>query len=133
MAQSRTPLYGVWVDIKRRCFNKSRIDYINYGGRGITLCEKWLTFDGFKKDMGNGYKKGLTLDRVDNNGNYEMNNCRWVSRKVQSNNTRRNRYIEYNGITKTLSEWSEYLGIKRSTLGQRFYVYKWPLNKCFSN
>lgn len=117
--------------MKKRCVNKNCSSYINYGGRGISVCDQWLTFDGFNKDMGNGYKAGLTLDRIDNDGNYEPTNCRWVSRKVQSNNTRRNRYIEYMGTTKTLTEWSEYFGIKLSTVRQRFYAYKWPINKCF--
>lgn len=120
-------------NMHQRCFNKKIPDYCNYGGRGITICCKWMTLEGFIEDMLDSFKEGLTLDRVDVNGNYCKENCRWVTRKVQGNNTRRNRYIEYNGVIKTLSEWGEYLKIKSSTLRQRYYVYKWSLDRCFNN
>lgn len=130
--ESRRPVtYRIWANMKQRCLNKNNADYINYGGRGISICEKWNTFDGFKEDMQQGFKNGLSLDRIDVNGNYCKKNCRWVTRRVQNNNTRRNRLVEYNGQTKTLSEWADTFNIKSSTLRQRFYVYKWSLNNCF--
>ena len=128
----RPPMYRIWANMKQRCLNKNRDDYGNYGGRGILICEKWLVFEGFREDMFEGFENGLSLDRIDVNGNYCKENCRWVTRKVQGNNTRRNRVVEYLGINKTLSEWGEYFNIKSSTLRQRFYVYKWSLDKCFN-
>lgn len=128
----KTPiLYIVWAHMKQRCFDKNTPDYKNYGGRGVSICEKWLTYIGFIEDMLPSYKEGLTLDRIDVNGGYCTENCRWATRKEQNNNTRRNRYIVYNGVTKTLSEWAEFFKIKSSTVRQRFYVYKWSIENCF--
>lgn len=131
---SRPAMYRIWANMKQRCLNANNsIDYDRYGGRGISICDKWLLFDGFKEDMLDGFEKGLTLDRIDVNGNYCKENCRWVTRRVQNNNTRRNNYIEYNGEIKTLSEWGQFFNIKSSTLRQRYYVYKWSLDRCFNN
>lgn len=85
---SRHILYGVWVDMKRRCFNPDRKEYKNYGGRGITVCNEWLNIANFINDMFPSFTKGLTLDRINNNGNYEISNCRWVNRNTQMRNTR---------------------------------------------
>lgn len=130
---NRPTIYRVWARMKQRCLDKNIKDYVNYGGRGILICDKWMSFTGFNEDMLPSYIKGLTLDRIDVNGSYCKENCRWADRKVQGNNTRRNRYVEYNGITKTLSEWGDYFKIKSSTLRQRYYVYKWSLDRCFNN
>jgi hypothetical protein len=81
-------LYDVWYCMKRRCFNKSNHNYKNYGGRGITVCQRWLDFHNFLEDMSAGYSKGLSLDRIDCNGNYEPNNCRWATTEIQSYNKR---------------------------------------------
>ena len=81
------------------------------------------------EDMASSWKQGLTLDRIDNDGNYSKENCRWADRKTQNNNTRRNRYITINGVTKTLSEWCEHSSLKSSTIRQRYYVYKWSIEK----
>ena len=81
----------------RRCFDKSREQYINYGGRGITVCDEWQGTDGFKNfykwSMENGYSDNLTIDRIDNDGNYEPSNCRWVDRKTQARNMRTTKFI----------------------------------------
>jgi hypothetical protein len=113
------PTYNVWVGMKSRCYNKNSLKYPSYGARGIKVCDRWKEFNNFYDDMFIGYKKGLTLDRINNNGNYEIENCRWTIPKVQANNTRRNKYIEHNGIKNTLTEWSKILGVSHSFLQRR--------------
>ena len=125
-----TAFYRAWVNMKTRCTNRKTTDYINYGGRGIIICDEWKNFEGFYKDMYLTYKVGLTLDRVNNNGNYSKENCRWVDRKIQASNRRSNRLLNFNGVEKTLTEWANFLKIKRSTLAQRYYVYNWSIEKC---
>ena len=102
------PLYKRWVDIKKRCFNEKSQAYYNYGGRGIIVCKEWdIDFMSFYKwAISNGWDEKLQIDRIDNNGNYEPSNCRFVSREVNCNNRRVSRFITYNGITKTMSEWA---------------------------
>lgn len=85
----RTKLYGVWLTMRNRCSNKKHTSYCNYGERGISVCEKWSDYILFKKwALDNGYKQGLTIDRINNDGNYEPNNCRWVDMKTQAYNIR---------------------------------------------
>lgn len=123
----KTTFYTAWANMKQRCLNSNNIDFINYGGRGIVFCDEWAKFENFKEDMYDSWQSGLTLDRIDVNGNYCKENCRWVTRKRQNNNTRANRYLTYEGVTRTLSEWASFVGIKRSTLSMRLNVYKWNL------
>lgn len=118
--------------MKTRCYNKNRKDYPNYGGRGIGVTKEWVAFEGFEKDMSPTYKEGLTLDRIDNNKGYTKENCRWVTRTVQNNNRRNNKHLSFNGKNLTMSEWAKELGIKRSTIGQRYYTYNWSVNDCLS-
>lgn len=124
-------LYNTWGSMKKRCTNPNSSDYYRYGLRGIKVCEKWKYFDNFIHDMEGSYKEGLTLDRIDNNGNYCKENCRWSSPIEQSNNTRRNRFVTYLGKTQTLSQWIRDLNLKSSTIRQRYYVYKWPTERLF--
>jgi len=121
-----TGLYGSWYAMKQRCGNPKNKSYKNYGGRGITYDKNWESFDGFKEDMGDSYKKGLTLDRIDNNASYSKENCRWATRKVQANNQRKNILIKYKGKTLTESQWAEELGLKTHTLMFR-RIRGWPL------
>lgn len=114
-------LRSVYRDMKRRCYEKNRPEYSRYGGRGITVCDKWLkSFDLFYSwALRSGYEPGLSIDRIDNNGNYEPDNCRWASRRTQMNNTSKNRNIAINGVTYTLSQWAEKYCIKPHTVARR--------------
>lgn len=119
-----TPTYKSWSEMKYRCGNKKRKDYVD-----ISYCIEWEKFENFLADM-NERPVGKTLDRFpNNNGNYCKENCRWATPKEQANNRSNARLFEYNGKKLTLTDWSKKLGIKRSTLSQRFYCYKWSLKK----
>lgn len=111
----RTRSYGTWGNMMERCFDQRDGKYRDYGARGITVCERWRNFENFYADMGER-PKGLTIERIANDGNYEPGNCRWATPKEQANNTRRNRRISFGGETLTLTEWSQRLGISPSTL-----------------
>ena len=118
--QSHTPLHHVWQCIKDRCLNENYAYRDTYGGRGITICDEWLDFNAFYAwAIANGYKEGLTIDRIDNNGGYEPNNCRWVDMKVQGRNRRNNHLLTFNGETHCVTEWAELMGIKASTICTR--------------
>ncbi len=104
--------------MKSRCGNPKHSGFHRYGGRGIKVCEKWQSFPGFLEDMGER-PKGMVLDRIDNNGNYEPGNCRWISQMENSNNKRDNVFFEFNGKRQTLSQWSRELGLNRRLLGDR--------------
>lgn len=99
--------------MKDRCYNKKCKDYQMWGGRGITICDEWLrdVKSFYDWAMTHGYKDNLTIDRIDNNKGYSPDNCRWVDRKTQARNTRRNRVITINGETKCLVEWCEVFNI----------------------
>jgi len=126
------PMYKSWCHIKQRCGNLNDAAYESYGGRGITYSKDWENFEGFYKDMGSSWELGLSIDRVNNDGDYCKENCRWATRKVQNNNTRRNRYIKVNNICKTLSQWSDYTGLKSSTIRQRIDAYGWSVEKALN-
>ena len=118
----KKPWYNSYRSMLDRCYRKNANNYSDYGGRGIKVCEEWLNIENFEKWVEeSGYKKGLTIDRIDVNGNYEPNNCRWATKKEQDNNRRNTVYIEYNGVFHTISEWAEITGINRSTLNNRYY------------
>jgi len=113
------PLYNTWLGMVQRCTNPESSCYQHYGGRGITVCDRWLnSFDAFSEDMG-PRPKGKSIDRIDNNKGYSPDNCRWATRHEQMNNTRQNVWIEHNGVTMTASQWSRELGINVRTLCDR--------------
>ena len=116
-------LYSIYNNIKNRCYNPKTQYYYRYGGRGIKLFEEWLKdFSKFYKwAVNNGYKENLTIDRINNDGDYCPENCRWVSRKEQANNTSRNHLIEIDHIKYTIKEASEKFNIPYSLLQQRIY------------
>lgn len=119
---SDSPLYVIWFDMKRRCYDEKDPAYKNYGQRGISVCDEWLdSFVCFKEWANdNGYRIRLTLDRIDNNGNYCPENCRWATAKEQSNNRRNNINVTFNGQTKTLKQWSESIGLSYDALWARW-------------
>lgn len=115
---SRTKIYYLWAHMISRCSNPNSDNYHNYGGRGITVCERWKTFENFFVDMGEP-SKGLTLDRIDNEKGYSKDNCRWATQKEQCNNTRRNVFVDYKGETLTIAQLADRFGIKYITLYMR--------------
>lgn len=108
-----TKLFSVYHTMKGRCYNPSDHKYHRYGMRGIKMCDEWLNNPESFYDwaLANGYKEGLSIDRINNDGNYCPENCRWVDAKTQANNKSNNTRYEYNGMIKTISEWADYLGI----------------------
>lgn len=116
-----TRLFSIWSNMKTRCYNSNSLQFKSYGARGIKICTEWL--NDFKKfydwAMSNGYDDNLTLDRIDVNGHYEPSNCRWTTSKVQANNRRTNKLLEYNGEIKTLMEWCEDHEINYKTVRDR--------------
>jgi hypothetical protein len=120
-----SPTYMSWINMKNRCLNKNTERYGRYGGRGIKCCEEWLDFANFIKDMGEK-PIGKTLDRIDNNGNYEPANCRWATSEEQQNNTGSNRFLTLHGETKTVAEWSRHLCLKPYNIHNRLR-YGWTV------
>ena len=125
-------LKTVWLNIKKRCMNPHDKSFADYGGRGIILCNAWHDFDIFLKDMGTSYKKGLQIDRINNNLGYFKSNCQWVTPTEQANNKRNNHLITFRGKTLTLAQWSRKLKIPYSTLICRINKRKWSINKSFT-
>lgn len=117
---TKTRLYKIWAGMHERCNREKHPHFSDYGGRGITICEEWNDFSKFKEWANeNGYSENLTLDRIDNNGNYESSNCRWVTMKEQQNNKRNSHFLEYAGEMHTITEWAEKTGISKTTLRMR--------------
>lgn len=116
-----TRLYNVWKSMRGRCLRKSDKSYKNYGERGIGVCDEWQkSYQSFCNwATANGYKQGLSIDRIDNDGNYEPDNCRWTTAKEQSRNRSTNKFIEINGATKTVTEWCDSAGVPHSTYFER--------------
>jgi hypothetical protein len=129
--KSETREYRIWVNMKARCDNKKDMHYKNYGGRGITYDSKWATFGGFWNDMRDGYISNLTIDRVNNDGNYCKENCKWSTRGEQNTNQRQNVFIKYNNTVDTVTGWARRLGISRATLDYRI-KHGWSIQKSFS-
>lgn len=113
--RKNTPEYRSWLSMMNRCADRHENKYPNYSGRGIKVCDRWKSFENFFADMG-VRPKGKTLDRINNDGNYDPSNCRWATRREQNINTSRNIKITLRGETLTISEWAERLGVKYSTL-----------------
>lgn len=126
---SGKPPHRNWVHMLNRCIKPGTRGYENYGGRGIKVCERWLDFLNFLEDMGVP-PKGYSLDRIDNNGNYEPGNCRWASKETQVRNARSNRNITFNGVTKCVAEWAREYGINKLTIRARILA-GWPVEKLF--
>ena len=124
-SKSNTRIYHIFKSMKVRCLNPNYKAYKYYGARGIRVCDEWLDKEnGFMNfynwAMENGYRDDLTIDRIDNNGNYEPSNCRWVTMEIQANNIRTNIIIKYNNEEHTLSEWSKILKLNYKTIFKRY-------------
>lgn len=131
------PLYAVWTDMKTRCYNRNCNRWDRYGGRGIRICEEWRDdVKQFVRDMGATYKPGLQLDREDNDGNYELGNCRWVAAKVNARNRSSNRAFILKGKRYTLTDLLEMAekqyGIPKSVAKARIYGLKWDIKKALT-
>lgn len=111
----RSSTYQIWEGVKKRCKSPTCKAYPNYGGRGITLCDRWLDFTSFLEDMGEK-PDGMSLERIDNNKGYSLENCKWASRKEQANNKRNNVLITAFGKTKTISQWVDETGLSYCTI-----------------
>lgn len=128
---SNSRLYGVWNGMVQRCTNKNNCSYKRYGARGIKVCDEWFDFGTFQEwALANGYnpnakRNECTLDRINNNGNYQPDNCRWIDIKKQCQNTRRSHNITINGETHCMSEWARIFGIKRETIKDRILRLGW--------
>lgn len=116
--KSRAPVYAVWRSMMGRCLRPTHPAFADYGGRGITVSEEWQTFEGFYRDMGD-QPPGLTLERNDNDGPYLLANCRWATRHEQGRNKRNNHLITANGLTLTMAEWAQRLGVSIQVIAWR--------------
>lgn len=132
-------IYQVWASMKDRCSNPNSQNYKWYGGKGIIVCEEWKnSFESFYKwALENGYKEdakrgAYTLDRIDTNGNYEPSNCRFVNTKIQSRNKSTTFYLTHNGVTKSLADWSEEVGILATTIDSRIRKHGWSIEKALT-
>lgn len=128
-----TAEYGIWRDMKQRCLDPNSSCFYRYGGRGITVCDAWQqSFEIFYESMGPRPSAKHSLDRIDNNGPYSPENCRWATNAEQSSNTRRNQLVTFEGKTKTITEWANELGIRPSTLNSRLCKYNWTVEEALT-
>lgn len=125
--KTNTKTYSMWLAMRNRC---NRINQ-DYSARGITYDKRWDSFENFYLDMGEA-PEGMSLDRIDVNGNYEKSNCRWATREQQANNTRANVFVEWQGKKQTIAQWSKELNMNYDKLRSRIVKYHWSLNRAFS-
>lgn len=133
-------MYQIWCDIRKRCFNNNSWAYKYYGGRGISICERWSKYENFYKDLRESYYRHIelygdvntTIERVDNTKGYFPENCTWATRKEQSNNREFVRKITYNRQTHTVSKWAEILDMRPKTLYGRIFHYQWSIEDSFN-
>lgn len=133
-----TIFYSRWRNMKTRCYNPNFDNYSYYGGKGVKISEKWLTFENFYTDMHRSYlehvkkygEKNTRLDRIDNNGDYSKDNCRWVTHAENMKNRSNNRFITFRGETKCLEDWKRQFGFKKYTLEGRL-ASGWPIERAF--
>jgi hypothetical protein len=128
---SNTPTYWVWVGMRTRCLQPKHHTYPNYGGRGIKICERWTTFTNFLEDMGER-PEGKSLDRINNDGDYEPSNCRWATPKEQSMNTRASFLITWNGETLCETDWNKRLGLSAYSVARRLQN-GWSLERALTS
>ena len=124
--------YSAWHSIIQRCTNANNMGYQDYGGRGITVCKRWMKFENFLEDMGEPPSAKHSIDRIDNDGNYCKSNCRWATSKQNSRNTRRNRLITYDNKTQCIADWADEFNINYNTLYARIFTYNWTIEKALT-
>lgn len=130
-SESKTRLYRIWKAMRKRCFCQGDYSYANYGGRGITVCAEWAeSFEPFRDwALANGYRDDLTIDRINVNGDYCPENCRWANGKTQARNRRNNAIMTAHGKTQTMAAWCEELGLSYSIVSQRKHKLNWSDEK----
>lgn len=116
---TKTPEYQSWHGMKQRCTNSRHTSFSDYGGRGISVCDRWMTFENFLSDMGRKPSTSHSIDRIDNNGNYEPSNCVWASKESQARNNRRNRPLTIGERTQLISDWARETGLSVATICKR--------------
>lgn len=126
------PEYWVWAQMLQRCRNQKCPEYKNYGARGITVCESWRSYGNFIADMGPRPSAKHSLDRKNNDGNYEPSNCRWADSKSQTRNMRRNTVLELNGERKLLCEWAAHTGISAALICNRLDKMRWSVERALT-
>jgi len=125
---NKSQSYRAWDSMIQRCTNSKNKSYHRYGGRGITVCQRWMQFEYFIQDMGEPPTDGYTLDKIDNNDNYYKENCRWATMKEQARNRRNNKMLSHKGTTMCLTAWAEKLGVRKDILSWRLN-YGWSTEK----
>jgi hypothetical protein len=128
------PLYAIWLQMKQRCYNENNASYPGYGGRGISVCSEWKDDFAVFYDwaINSGWQKGLSIERVDFNGNYEPSNCTWIPMSEQSKNTRLTHKITFNGETHSVGSWAKIIGISESTLRFRLRSRNYTIEEALS-
>ena len=126
MSHSRE--YKTWCSMKERCSNPSATNYYRYGGSGVKVCERWMTFGNFYNDMG-PRPEGTTLDRINGDDNYEPGNCRWATRKEQNDNRKNTIWLEHNNMRMTINDWAKHFGISRHWIYRRVRINGWSAEK----
>lgn len=130
--QILSPEYGIRQRMKARCLRETSPDFKRYGGRGITVCDRWLSFVNFMDDMGRRPSRLYSLDREDNDKGYSPDNCRWATKVQQDNNRRSNREIEFDGRTMTYREWERQLGLPKNRLWDRINTQGWSVHRAMT-
>lgn len=126
------PEYAIWNNLIARCTNPNNSKYARYGGRGITVCDRWAKdFVNFLDDMGRRPSPDHSIDRIDNDGGYTLANCRWATRKEQCRNRASSRFIEFGGASRTAAEWAEIIGVSQTTLHARLKS-GWTIERALS-
>ena len=126
-----SPTYHSWAGMIQRCTNPRRPYFKRYGGRGIRVCDRWMTFTNFLTDMGER-PKGLTLERINNDGHYELSNCCWASRSRQNRNTSQTVMVTINGVTKSMQDWCDVQGMSVETVRSRHKKQGWSWERAIT-
>ena len=129
---SKTAIYRTWRNMLNRCRNPKVKCYADYGAKGITVCDEWLTFAGFFKDMGQIPFSGATIERKDNALGYSKDNCTWADRTTQAHNRSCAKWVTHQGKTLHLTDWAKLLGMKQHTLYARIFTYNWSVERAFT-